>query len=88
MLTIVCLKTNYIYSRLLTLSPARVYKHTSGIVVLDVKVYLEMPREKSKSKPVPEGNGPVPQDKPGLGGLTMEKTRRMFSKELDNCFDR
>ena len=65
---------------------ARVFYHaTSGIVVLNVKVYPEMPRKKSKA--VPEGNGPIPQDKSGLGGLTMEEMRRLFSKELDKCLD-
>ena len=28
-----------------------------------------------KSKAVPEGNGPVPRDKSGLGGLTMDDIR-------------
>ena len=57
------------------------YLHTSGLVALDVKVHPEMPRKKSKA--VPEGNGPVPLDKSGLGGLTIEEIRRICSKELD-----
>ena len=56
------------------------YKHTS---VLDIEVYPEMPRKKSKN--VPEGNGPVPQDKSGL--LTMEKIRRTMSEVMGKSFD-
>ena len=44
-----------------------------------------MPRKKSKA--VSEDNGPVRQDKSGLGGLTMEEIRRIFFEELDKCFD-
>ena len=63
---------------------ARVFYHTSGIVVLDVKVYPEMPQKKSKA--VPEGNGPIPQDKYGLGGLTMEEIRRFFFQRTGQMF--
>ena len=45
-----------------------------------------MPRMKSKA--IPEGNGPVPQDKSGLGGLTMEEIRRIFVRELNKSLDR
>ena len=41
-----------------------------------------------KSKAGPEGNGPVPQDKYGSGGLAMEEIRRIFAKELDKSVDR
>ena len=55
-------------------------------MVLDVKVDPEMPRIKRKA--VPQGNGPVPQDKSGLGGLTMEEMRLIFAKEIGKSFDR
>ena len=48
-------------------------------------MYPEIPRK--KSKPVPEANDPVPQDKPGLGSLTTEETRRIMSEELNKRFD-
>ena len=62
---------------------ARVFYHTS---VLDVEVNPEMPQIKSKG--VSEGNGPVPQDKSGLGGLTRKEIRRILAEKLDKSFDR
>ena len=56
----------------------RVFYHTSGIVVLDVEVNPEMPWMKSKA--VSEGKGPVPQDKYGQGGLTIEEIRPIFAE--------
>ena len=45
-----------------------------------------MPRKKSKA--VPEGNGPVPQDAYViLGGITPEGLRRTVSEALDKAFD-
>ena len=50
-----------------------------------------MPRKKSKA--VPEGNGPVPQDISGLlGGITLGELRRIKSgvkdKGLDDTMDK
>ena len=56
-----------------------VFYHTSEIVVLDVEVM--------KSKAAPEGNGSVPQDKSGLGGLTMDEIST-FAEEVVKRFDR
>ena len=46
-----------------------------------------MPRKKSKA--VHEGNGLVPQDAHYviLGGITLEKFRRIMSEALDEAFD-
>ena len=62
------------------------FYHSCEIVVLDAEVNPEMPRMNSKA--VPEGNGPVFQYKSGLGGLTIEETRRIFVEEHDKSFDR
>ena len=53
---------------------------------LDVGVNPDMPQTESKA--ILEGNGPIPQDKSELGGLTMKKIRRIFAEELDKYFDR
>ena len=46
-----------------------------------------MPRRKSKA--VPEGNDPVPQDTSGLlGGITLEELRPTVSKALVRPFDK
>ena len=57
---------------------ARVFYHTSGIVVLGSEVNPEMPQMKSKA--VSKGSDPVPNDKSGLGGLTMEEIRQYLEK--------
>ena len=49
--------------------------------MLGAEAYPEMPRKKSKG--VPEGSGPVPQDTSGLGGITMVEARRIFSEVLN-----
>ena len=55
-------------------------------MVLDVEVYPKMTRKKMKT--VPESNGSVPQDTSGsLGGITLEKIRRIISEALDKSFD-
>ena len=56
-------------------------------MVLDVEVYPKMPRKKSKA--APEGNGPASsQDTSGLlGGITLEKIRRIMSEAVDKSFD-
>ena len=53
--------------------------------ILDVEVYPKMPRKKSKAVPV--GNGSVPEDTSGIGGITMEETRRIMSEALNKSFD-
>ena len=50
-------------------------------MILGAEACPEMPRQKSKG--VPEGSGPVPQDTSGLGGITMVEVRRIFSEVLD-----
>ena len=46
-----------------------------------------MPRKKSKA--VPEGNGPFPQDTSGLlGGFTLEEIRRIMSEAKDKTFNK
>ena len=64
---------------------ARAYDHT-GVVCLDVKVSPKTPRTKSKA--VSKGNGPIPQDKYGFGGLTMKKMYRVLAEEHGSYFDR
>ena len=54
--------------------------YTQGLL----NAYYEMPRKKSKD--VPEGNGPVTQDKSGL--LTMEEIRRIISEATEKYFDK
>ena len=50
------------------------------------EVYAKMTRRKSKA--VPHGNGPVPQDTSGLlGGITVGELRRIISEALDKSFD-
>ena len=47
-----------------------------------------MPRKKSKA--VPEGKGPVPQDTTSepLGGITLEESRQLMYEALDKVFDK
>ena len=55
--------------------------------VLDVEVYPKMLRKKSKA--VPEGNSPVPQDAyVMLGGITVVKLRRVMSEALDKAVNK
>ena len=63
------------------------YEHTCAVVVLGAEVYPKMPQKKSKT--VPEGNGPIPQDTSGLlGRTTMGELRRIMSEALDNALDK
>ena len=42
-----------------------------------------------KSKTVPEGNGPIPQDAyVMLGGIKLKELRRIMSEALDKAFDK
>ena len=44
---------------------------------------------RTKSKAVPEGNGPVPQDISGLlGGTTLEELRRIMPEVLDKFVEK
>ena len=53
---------------------------------LGVEVYPEMPRKKSKA--VPDGSGPVPQDTSRLlGGITMNEISKVVSKVLNKSSD-
>ena len=55
--------------------------------MLNVEVYSKMLRKKSKA--VPEGNGPVPQDACAmLGGIIVVELRRVMSEALDKAFDK
>ena len=57
------------------------------IVVLDVEVYSKMLRKKSKA--VPEGNDPVPQDAyVMLDRITVVELRRVMSEVLAKAFDK
>ena len=59
------------------------------LVVLDAEVYPKMPRKKSKAVPV--GNGPVPQDiyiYGLLGRITMGDLHRIMSEALDKALDK
>ena len=68
----------------MTFPLARVYKHTSE-VVLGADVYPEMPRKKSNTVPV--DNSPVPQDTSRLlGEITVVELRQMMSEEMGNFF--
>ena len=56
-------------------------------MVLDVEIYPKMPRKKSKA--VPEGNDPVPQDAyVMLDGTTLVELRRVMSEALYKAFDK
>ena len=43
---------------------------------------------RKKSKAVPEGNGPIPQDSyVMLGGITLEELRRVMSKTMGKALE-
>ena len=55
-------------------------------MVLGAEVYPKIPWKKSRA--LPEGNGPIPQDTSELfGGITQEEIRRIMSEALDKSFD-
>ena len=64
----------------------RVPDHTTSEVCLDVKVSPKIPRTENKADL--EGNGPILQDKSGVGELTMEKVHRVLIEELNKYFDK
>ena len=55
-------------------------------MVLDVNVYPKILRKKSKA--VPEGNSPIPQDAyVMLGGITSEELRRVMSETMGKALE-
>ena len=55
-------------------------------MALDVEVYPKMLRKKSKA--VPEGNDPIPQDACVMqGGITPEEIRRVMSETMGNALE-
>ena len=55
--------------------------------VFNVEVYPKLPRKKSKA--VPEGSDPIPQDAyVTLVGIKLEGLHRIMSEALDKAFDK